>query len=234
MQQAASSDWTKHPVITHIGVGAAVLAFTLTVLLPMQNGYLQNQTNIAKETAEKVVVANAALTRRAQEAEEKLKQAEAQFVAKKAKEAQAKIRSLELGGLFALGNPYPVGLQIKIGDPSELVPKVYTGDQMYITSANFHMIRPNHTAIESITYYADYETKKVSRVLFYVIQREGWLQNKLVECLGPPTSSPKEGYFYWKTQHKLGVYKTDDTSFIIMAEAFQPRDWPKPQDAKAK
>ena len=108
----AAIEWNAQTVIAAIIGGAATFTFAETLIVPLHVQTLKNE-----------IAANADSVARAKATEEK-----AQGLERQLKAALVRVRSLEKPNLFAVGNPYPIGLGlVKIGQPVAEIEKAYPG-----------------------------------------------------------------------------------------------------------
>lgn len=205
-------DIRNHPIAIAGTVAIAVFGVMVTyftqVAIPTQTAQLQNeiaalkkQLNIPDEQTAK------ALTRQVSNLEAELKI------------ANRKVAELQLTNLFALGNPYPIGLgQIKIGDSFESISKLYP-ESAIDRKGGWWSVKGQHKAFSQVTYYLDRNAKekRVTHILFHfdLDSPPGVLQAKLVEALGQPSSSgPKKDCVKWKLDQRLFV-RAEPTIFTV-------------------
>jgi hypothetical protein len=149
----------------------------------------------------------------------------------------AKVRSLEATNLFVSGNPYPVGLSaVRTGQPISDVDKIFpaeTIDKEKVDS--YWSVKLSHAVISDATYYFSGDKKIIYQVFFWMrsevkttaVQDAAFLAAKLTEALGPPSATPKPGYYVWNVSEKTRVYVRAGRHFLVTDVPTAPRDWPR-------
>ena len=152
------------------------------------------------------------------------------------KDALGRVKALEQSNLFSLGNPYPVGLGlVKIGQSVNDLEKAHPGAKIE-KSSRYWTLREFHSVFTDVSYYFEEGTadKKITFINMRTSVRArddgNFLQNKLLEVLGPPTEVPVANFARWDlAASKLAVYFDPRMvpSYMIMREGYTPNMWPR-------
>jgi len=217
---AAHENWRTHPVIVASIAAVAGFGVCFTYVVPIHIQSLKNE-----------MAANAESVAKAKATEEKANSLERQL-----KDALGRIRALERPNLFSLGNPYPVGLGlVKIGQSVDDLEKAYPGAKIKKES-RYWTLQGFHSVFTHVTYYfedgsPDRKIKFISFVpLSGVGHEDNFLNNKLVEILGPPTDVPEPNFPSWQlSDAKVAIYFDPRVvpSYTIMREDYTPNWWPR-------
>jgi hypothetical protein len=213
--------WKSNPVIVAIVAGAAVFGFSEVYVVPIHTQSLRNE-----------IASNAEVVARAKTTEEKANSLERQL-----RDALGRVKALELPNLFALGNPYPIGLGlVKLGQPIEDLERAYVGAKIVKSDASYWTLEGFHSVFADITYYFDASSpdrriKHIRLTATYDSSRDNnFLGNKLVEVLGPPTESPRPEWHFWRLgDAKVNVYFDAGplVAYMILPEGHMPNWWPR-------
>lgn len=232
-------EWDKHPLVIAAGSAVATALFLFAVfnevVVPTRLASAESKMEKAAldlEIAQKSLAALKAEIDASIEAK--------QLVHKELTEAGERIKALEIelleakeSFLLSPGNPYPNGLStIRIGasrdDVIKSFPsptfKVETSELGYISVAG--IVGP----IDNVTYYFGEETGRVTHVLFamdlFNKYPAEFLQKRLVEAFGEPTSNPLPHHFRWLVNNKWHVLKSHDREFVVLPAPKVTAVWP--------
>jgi hypothetical protein len=223
-QQASSASWKDNSLVVAIGTAVATSTFFMAVILPINTALLNNQLadlrNIKLQKAE---------------SDKKISSLE-----KKLTESDRKLQIAQHANLFPLGSPYPVGLStIRVRDPITFVSKEFLDsvidrkNEYCLESEGCMSVKANHGVIHRITYYFDEKSK--DKPITHIVYSLGYptkfgdsfLQEKLIEALGKPTSKPRKFFYSWKTSSNVTVYKSDFDRIMVMSNDWTPGSWPQ-------
>jgi hypothetical protein len=214
-QIPSASDWKSHPVVVATiaavsAIGVSILIFK-EIVIPTQTASLQNEIASLRKQLD-LPDGEAAGIRTLRKQVETLENS--------LKQAKADVAIAQLSNLFAIGNPYPIGLgQIKIGDSIEAIEKTYPATSIDRKSA-WWSVKGQHAVFDDVTYNFDRNAKdkRVSYILFFMNfdAPVELLKTKLVEALGQPSAiGPKEGCYFWKLDQGLVVRMDRPHSFVL-------------------
>lgn len=218
-------NWKDHPVVVAAmavtGTIALAVLLVKEVILPTYTVSLTNQvTSLSAEVS--------SLRSSKEDAENKLSHLQTQVG-----ELERKLSQAQHANLFVFGSPYPTGLgQIKVGDPISSLDNIYPTTLIEKQENSYWSINDQHKIFNRITYYYDEKLPQhpITHILFnigYPITIDNaFLQSKLIEVLGVPKRWQSKGYYSWNTQAKVNVYKSDESSFMVMDEGARPGYWP--------
>jgi hypothetical protein len=116
---------------------------------------------------------------------------------------------------------------VKTGQPIEDLSKAYPSATIK-KSTKYWELNKFHSVFGDVTFYFDDRTKKITHIAFYC-EGIASFTNRLVEILGPHTSSPQKDFYHWKTDAKVSVFvgPPSGAAFLIMGEGLEPSWWPK-------
>jgi hypothetical protein len=233
------SSWKDHPLVVAAGAVAATIALAVLlvkeVILPTHTASLANQisdlqrTKIEKEKLEaKVSDLERQMGYRTAELEKQLSDSK-----KKISAVEKELAAAQLANLFSSGSPYPAGLtKVRVGDLLSSVKSNFPAEVIDANEVGYLAVATNGNVIESVVYYYDdrVKTPRISHISFTLPfgskLSEEFLQDKLIESLGQPTTNPRKSYYSWKLPSGLSVFKSDSRSYIVMSTGLSPAYWP--------
>jgi hypothetical protein len=150
------------------------------------------------------------------------------------KNSRAATREAQLSNLFQFGLPYPSGVaKVKVGDLSAAVDAAYTSTSIDKSEGTFWSVKLDHEVFSSVIYYSDKGGKNgqsVYQILFMsrpeALPTDNYLQEKLVDLLGPPTKQTLKGAKYWDLPNRLRVESTRPRYFTLSTQDYLTRaEW---------
>lgn len=218
----ATASWKDHPLVVAAGAVAATIALAILlvkeVILPTHTASLNNQLSSLPTLQSE----NAKLEAKLSEMQRKLD------------DSQRRLQLAQNTGMLIVGSPYPTGLgKVRVGDNIAELEKHFAPGSIDKSKEGYVSLRVEHGVIEDATYYFD-ETSK-AKLISHISYRLSYaqkfddlfLQEKLIEALGKPTTNPRGSFYSWKTGLRVTVYKSSSNQYLVMDDSFTPGFWPK-------
>lgn len=237
----AVTDWKGHPVVvaagTAVGTVLLCIAVVTQVVIPTQTARLEIEVLKLKDSTKSLES-----DLRIQKGIVAIKDREIKALKGQVKSSEASSARLETellqtraGDLLAAGNPYPIGLgQVRIGMSVDQIEKHFSASQIKTDVDNpgaIDVAIKTHP-FEEVTYlFSPKEKDKGIRAVAYRLNYrhkygDDFLQRKIVEAFGEPTSHPKPSYFQWNVDKKTNIYKLDSNGYMVIAADKVPLLWP--------
>jgi hypothetical protein len=147
----------------------------------------------------------------------------------KIKSLTGQLSAIKIGNIFQPGVPYPVGLgKVKIGDPIELLVKMYPGLSVDDRFEGYVSLKEAHPQFSRVTFYFDEKAplKKVNQMLLHMSERslEEVIHSKLIEAFGQAAETQRRNrpsLFYWKVAD-ITIRREEDKILLYPTPAPAP------------
>lgn len=212
--------WKDHPVV--VAALSVAGTFTLTtfafkeVIIPTQLADINNKIRDLPSLQSTIETLQVDGKRKDQEIDSLKRQVEL----------------LQQKNLFNRGDPMPVVLsKVKIGQPIVDIDLFYPSRMVDKSSESYWSVNLDYGVFREIVYFYDEKKKKktVTHISFRMAPQadysEAFLQDRLIDALGPPASNPRKDFFSWETKN-YSVFKISNDSYLVLPRESRPGYWP--------